>query len=335
MKNLNDLIVEAIKSKLPGNTSVAKYVMSKLKVGKESAYRRMRNQVPFTFDEIALIANDLHFSIDNIVIEANAGKPDTEQTLCFSMPVSSATNGADSFIEMLNNTIAVMKELARAKELTMMVALNRIPTYYFPLPQLLKFTYCKYLHSRNEIAFNAHFTDVEVPSEIIELQQQATHYFLQLNGLSCVLEHDCFQTLIKELIYFREIGFLTQKDLISIQQELFQMLDLGAMVSSKGTLDSNLASPTFKVYYSSLPIDVNVSYYRTDNEEIAGLWLFDLTPVTVRNNPQMCQIHKRWIESRIRYASYITQSNDILRTRWYNRIRRSIEKLLDIDGDIL
>jgi hypothetical protein len=51
---------------IPKSIKPRDYLMKKLSISKESAYRRMRNKVPFTFEEVVTISLDLGFSLDEI-----------------------------------------------------------------------------------------------------------------------------------------------------------------------------------------------------------------------------------------------------------------------------
>ena len=60
MKNyiVNELIA-AMKERIPRGINLANYLTDALCMGKEAVYRRLRGEVAFTFDEIAMISNNL------------------------------------------------------------------------------------------------------------------------------------------------------------------------------------------------------------------------------------------------------------------------------------
>ena len=57
MKNyiVNELIA-AMKERIPRGINLANYLTDALCMGKEAVYRRLRGEVAFTFDEIAMIS---------------------------------------------------------------------------------------------------------------------------------------------------------------------------------------------------------------------------------------------------------------------------------------
>ena len=60
-------LIEAIKKAMPNEQPVASYLINLLPLGREAVYRRVRGEISFSLTEIALIANDLNISIDNIL----------------------------------------------------------------------------------------------------------------------------------------------------------------------------------------------------------------------------------------------------------------------------
>ena len=68
MKNyiVNELIA-AMKERIPRGINLANYLTDALCMGKEAVYRRLRGEVAFTFDEIAMISCKLGISIDQII----------------------------------------------------------------------------------------------------------------------------------------------------------------------------------------------------------------------------------------------------------------------------
>ena len=53
MNELNTNLIEAAKEKFPAKGQLANILMDTLYMGKEAIYRRLRGEVPFTFQEAA------------------------------------------------------------------------------------------------------------------------------------------------------------------------------------------------------------------------------------------------------------------------------------------
>lgn len=68
MKNgiVNELIT-AMKERIPKGQNLANSLADILYMGKEAVYRRLRGEVAFTIDEVALLSKKLGISIDQII----------------------------------------------------------------------------------------------------------------------------------------------------------------------------------------------------------------------------------------------------------------------------
>ncbi len=62
----NTNLIEAAKEKFPPKGQLADMLMDTLYIGKEAIYRRLRGEVPFTFQEAAIISKELGISLDRI-----------------------------------------------------------------------------------------------------------------------------------------------------------------------------------------------------------------------------------------------------------------------------
>ena len=60
-------LINEMKERIPQGQNLANYLTDTLYMGKEAVYRRLRGEVAFTFDEIAVISHNLGISIDQII----------------------------------------------------------------------------------------------------------------------------------------------------------------------------------------------------------------------------------------------------------------------------
>ncbi len=67
MKKVRDDIISKILSSMPTNLKPAEYIMRTLNISKGSAYRRLKGTLPFTYDEIVILAQELNFSVDDVI----------------------------------------------------------------------------------------------------------------------------------------------------------------------------------------------------------------------------------------------------------------------------
>ena len=65
--NLNKIVLTKILDIMPENLKPVTLLMDVLDIGKESAYRRLRGEKPFSMEEIYKLSLVLNFSLDEII----------------------------------------------------------------------------------------------------------------------------------------------------------------------------------------------------------------------------------------------------------------------------
>lgn len=303
MKNLNLEIINRITCNLGSKKNAVDYLMTLLCIGKESAYRRMNDIIPFTFHEVATISNNLNFSVDELL------NKDIHTRVSFEMPVDITQNPEHIFIDRLEKSIVILKELAEAKEINIIAAMNRIPLFLLPFKTLFKFEYYLYLNSIGHIPLMTKFSDIVITQQIQELHDQATFYFDRLKNVTCVVDNNFFEGIMQEILYFFDLKLIPEEDLRSIQKEL---LDIFAFCEVLLRTGKNEQGSEYSIYYSFFNIGSNCVYYEYDNKQMLQLWIYPESPVVINNNELMGGIQKRWLESTIRRSILISKTNNIL-----------------------
>ena len=306
MKNLNENVVSEINRRLPKNANAVNYLMDLLYLGKESAYRRLKSQIPFTLEEVAAIANDLGFSLDKIIGSKKASR------VFFDIKVDLTKSSSDLYIDMLQSDIKIIKELNSAKELQIISAINRIPLQFFPFENLFKYVYLKYLHSKGELSMAVKVSDVVIPDRINELYKEAVLNFSRLNNITCVVNHAVFSRIIQSIQYGYKAGIISDEDLPLLQKELFDML---AFIERLLTTGVNDFGASYSIYYSYSELEVNCVCYECDGHKTSQIWLFPESPIIIEDNSLIYQMQKNWLESKMIYSTLVTKSNNLLQAK--------------------
>jgi hypothetical protein len=304
--HLNEKLIQAITEKLPDAIVPASYLMDLLCISKESVYRRLNNRIPFTFKEIALIANDLGLSVDTIIGQKKS------DPIILEMMVDMTKNPSETTSDMLKSGIKVLRQLVAATDMNIIATINRIPLQYFPFQMLFKFGYCRYLHSRDSIPSDFKFADVRISSELEQLHKDSVYYFSRLRNITCIIDETLFSHLIKEIQYYHQRKFLTTEDLILLQKELRDFAGLIENLIKKG---ANNVGSAYTVYFSLFDLDANCIYYEYDDKKMSQLWIFPESPMIIREGSLMFHIQKQWLEARMKYATLITKSGDMVQAK--------------------
>ena len=325
MENLNEKLVFEISRRLPKNINAVNYLMDLLYVGKESAYRRLRSQIPFTFEEVSAIANDLGFSLDKII-----GSKEGSRAF-FDMKIDLTKSSSDLYIDSLKNDIKIMKELNNATELKIISAFNRLPLQYLPFENLNKFIYCRYLHSKGELPMTVKLSDVIIPVQIYELYNEAVHHFSQLDNITCVMSDAVFSRIIKSIQYCYQTGFVSDEDFQLLQKDLFGLLAFFEKLITTGVNDFGAS---YFIYYSFFELESNCACCEYDGNKMLQIWMFAESPIIISDNRPIYQMQKKWLESRIKYSTLVTKSNNLLQSKIMKNLHDqtvNMNQLIDVE----
>jgi len=306
MKNLNEKVVSEINGRLPKNTNAVNYLMDLLCLGKESAYRRLKSQIPFTLEEVAVVASDLGFSLDGIMGAKNGNRA------FFDVKVDLTKSTSDLYIDSLKNDIKIMKEWNSAAELEIISAFNRLPLQFLPFENLNKFIHYRYLHSKGELPMTIKLSDVVIPDQTLELYKEAVDNFRHLNNITCVMNDAIFSRIIKSIQYCYHTGFVSDEDFRLLQKELFDLLVFFEKLIMTGVNDFGAS---YFIYYSFFELEANCVCCEYDDNKMLQIWMFPESPIIINDNQLMYQMQKKWLESRIRYSTLVTKSNNLLQSK--------------------
>jgi hypothetical protein len=322
MKHLNTPVIEEIVKKLPNRRRLVNYLMDTLDLGKESAYRRIKNQIPFTFNEVVTIANDLNFSIDKVT------KCKTSIYFSFDEELHSANEPEDVYLAMLRRDHATMEQMLTSSGYAITATLNRIPFHFFPYQSLFKFAYYHYLYSVGKISLMTHFSDIKIPGPIADLYEKNIAAFNRLDNITCILDSLIYSKIISEIQYYYRLKFISEDDLRALQTELFELLDMYENLLRKG---KSVQGSNFTIYYSLLNLDSNSIFIEYDDNFSLYIWIYPESPIAISNNRCMYEIQKRWVDSKIRNSMLISKTNDTMQIEMLREIYKQISNLTKVE----
>jgi hypothetical protein len=317
MKKKRNLLMTKILKNIPQNIKPVEYLVDLLQISKESAYRRMRGDIPFSFDEIATLSLELEFSIDEI-IERNGNK------ISFNLYSEQRNDPVRSYLDILDQRNKQLNNLLQAKEVESLMVVNHIsPTYSVFFDNLFKFSYYKWLHQSNESSLKFRFSDVKIPEELARLQKKIKINASNCNNATFILDPDVFFNLIKEIQYYYKRKLLNEDELQILKKEMSDYIDMLEQITQTGSFG---AGGQFNIYLLSINTDAHSSYFRLDDKQLSHFYIYSTEPIVV-TNPMVCSIHKKWIESMKKYATLITQSNEMLQTKFFDLQRTYINEI--------
>jgi hypothetical protein len=322
MEQYHNKITSVLKKKLPVKYKPVQYLMDVLGISLESAYRRMRGQIPFTLDEVILLSHSLHFSIDQVI-----GEADARGGAYFQIDTQIESFGEETIFKFLQRFADGLQLLVDAQHSETYVVINRFPLFCLPFETLWEFDYCRILYSRDKISVKQTFKDILISDKLKEQYEKVTLLQEQLPNVSIVLDKNIFQKTLNEIIYFYSIHFLTKKDVEVLHKGMLELLEYYTLLATTG---KNRFGKAYKIYLSDFAIDANCAHCTADKTEISQIWLYPEQRIQIFDNRTVSELHKNWVQSQMKFSSLITSSNDVLQRDFFSKTYHLVNSLLDI-----
>jgi len=319
--DFNKRLVENVLKHIPKNKKPVVYLVNTLNISRESAYRRLRGDIPVTVAELITLATKLEFSIDN----AYDQEKQNHAFLDFSRLEKGAAN---FFVLMLKKYNELLEKLSYAKKLEVMMAFNTFPPpFYVNYLNLFKFAYYKWLYQDNEINRNVSFSEIAIPDEVIHLQRKMKGNLIKGTGVTLILDMEIFLNFIKEIQYFYHRKLLTNEELLLLKKETLYLIEQYEEMVQTGVYGST----KIQLYLSSLCVNSNTVYYKYDDKTEPLFWIFTVNPVVIQNT-EFASMQLKWLNSLKRQSALISQSNEILQAEFFFQQREYIEKYLAVEN---
>jgi len=316
---LNEELTAVLYKYFPQTKELANFLIDTLDLSKESAYRRIRNEVCYSFEEIAVLASKLDFSIDKLV-GINTSK------IYLNLPLYKADKPEDIYREILQSNIQASRKLCDVKHALQYTVLNRLP-YGLTIESdiISKFHYYKWLFHTNKGKVKTPFCDFETPKSLIDCFKEYGQVSQNTAGkINLILDENIFLYMVREIKYFHKTDLIKDEDLKIFKEELLQVVDTLSGVVRSGT---NKRQAEIKVYLSDVDIEPNYSYAEFDDNIAFYIWS-PAGDIVSSTNPEFCARQKEWIESLIRYTTLITQCNEIKQHSFFDNQRKCIEEMI-------
>jgi hypothetical protein len=316
--NLNEVIVNTILRSIPQNIKPVNYLMDLLELSRESVYRRIRREIPFSMEEITKLSLTLGFSIDEIIEGSK-----TERKF-FDLQILS--DFSEAYIWLFKEYDNYLQNILNAKKSRVLMALNHIPPLFSTFfDNLSKFFYYKWLNENVEDMSNRSFADLHIPNESILLQEKITTSCKKINNVVMILSPHIFLSTIKDIQYFYRRKLLNNDELQLLKNDIFDLIDLGEKIAKSGSFN---AGSHMDFYLSTLNIHSNSIYLHYDNVRETHFWIYSANPMIIRNS-EICDMQKKWVYSLKKHSTLITESNEILQIEFFNRQREYVKELLN------
>jgi hypothetical protein len=219
--NLQQLFFATIRNAIPANISMVDEVAEILKLSYDSIYRRVRGEKPITLDELKILCDHFHISLDEVLQLNN-------DSVVFKAP---GINGNVDFSNYWTGMLAELTYFNSFKERQMYYLCKDLPIwYFFHFPEIAAFKmFCWVKTIQNNPAYTHKIFSIaeyRFDEQYLLGQQILREY----NKIPCVelWSYESINSTINQIQYYRDAQlFATKEDfdqvLLSFKKVLFHL----------------------------------------------------------------------------------------------------------------
>ncbi|MDR0976934.1 MAG: hypothetical protein LBL78_04160 [Prevotellaceae bacterium] len=311
------LLADRVLAAIPPKKNAIPYLMEMLGIARESVYRRLRGEVPFTIDEMDVLSRELGFSVDELLGEA------VERRALFRLGSGYTDSAEETFVNMyhLLRDSKVFSVVTPHREIV--ASLNRLYPVFSPgTGPLLKFFYYEWVHQIQNVPVTSRYADVVVPKRVYDAHNSVRWDVLFSSNMTLITERNMVVNTLRKLDYLFRLDFIMREEVADIKSDLVNVIDSMEALMAAGTHKGG----EFNFYLSEFDVTQNSINVRVDDLMSSFYWV-DPANMMVTIDENMCHFHRRWLHSLKKYSSSISSSNQALRSEFFANQRRFLDSI--------
>lgn len=309
---LNNGLIKAIREKMPENTNIANMLMETLSLNKESVYRRLRGDVPFTFGEAVTLASRFGISLDKVAGTQFIG------SAIFSLDLVDRDKPFETFYKILSSYLKMFLEVKDDPTVVHGTSSNVIPqTTYLDYEYISRFRMFKWLYQQNKLAPGSQFGDLKIPVKLRKLQTEYIDVVQSMASTFFIWDGKLFESLINDIKYFANIHLIEPEGIEKLKAEIFQLIDDQEEIAKRGRFANG---KPVQIFVSEISFDATYSYTKAYNYHASLIRVFSINSFTTYDD-EVFEAISGWIQSLKKFSILISESNEMQRILFFKRQR--------------
>lgn len=318
-KKCSDLFLNLLKIREPNKSRLAEKISDLLIFDKSSAYRRLRGEIPFTFNEICILCKYFEISLDEIVFTDNgADEGHIFLTLALFKDPKKITNVIEIFLRKAAH-------IQSQPDSRLYMAVNTLQImFYGNCEHLLKYFIFKWGYRNATPSEDITYDDAKKFGQMSEALKKLANILRNFQSVTCIWDPSIILNTVNDIKYLESIRLITRDDVLHLKNDLFRVinnLEQDVIISRMKDTGNK-----FNLYLSSLDLENSLNAMGSQYEWAAILWTFSLHS-TVAFNQRAYVKAKDWIEHMKRFSILLSGTGDKERVAFFDEQRRLIEAL--------
>ncbi|MDR2129836.1 MAG: hypothetical protein LBP56_01480 [Odoribacteraceae bacterium] len=314
-----DYFLNLLKKKFPRRAELTRSLVDLLTIEKEAVYRRLRKEVPFTFNEMAVIARAWDISLDTVIrVEPTRSLPFCLQLLDHLNPLPEDIQAMERFAKLLR----FMSEEPRSES---MEVSNLVPfSLYHGFAGLSRFFLFKWIYQYGEVARLPSFGEVVLSEEVNRLANEQNRLMKHVSQTFYVLDHMLFNYLVNDIRYFASIYLLRQEEVARLKEDILGLLDYLEVLAATGKFPET--GNRVYLYISPINFDTNYCYLEGKTAKMSMIRTFVMNAVVSLDEHAFRKL-KDGVLAMKRSSTLISESGEKHRIEFFEKQRALVESL--------
>lgn len=316
---LYENFIDAVKNSIPRNKKVSAVLTDILKIEKEAVYRRLRMEVPFTFTEIANVAQHLDISMDDM-IDNNVSKnrPLYLKFIDYTDPMELGE-------VILDNLLTLVKQLKSASDSEISFSCSTLPPLlYLNYEQITRFYLFKWTYMYGNAAAGKRFDEMEISEHLNQIRQEIVSESHYIRTTNYIADSMLFCSLVHDIQYFLSIHLISEQEVRSLKREIAQLIDDTENLAAHGHYPDTNQEVNF--YVSNLNFETSYICAETPDMHISMMKAFILNVISSQDDLTFQRI-KNWLQSLKRVSTLVSQSGEQQRILYFAQQREMVNAL--------
>lgn len=321
----NQTLLQAIELRLPSKSKQVDLLTSLISLGKEAAYRRLRGEVLFTFEEACKIATKLGFSLDNITHSTHyRDKSIWSQNIIMPDEIN---NYSDYYFELVVGEHENFTQLLADPNLYTMGAFDTPPhALVFPFSTLFRFRCFEWIYRINKGTNPIKLEDIQFTSEQESRTKILSETLIAKTEQIFIFDRRIYTSVADLVRYFSELNLINPEERAQLKEELIASLIALELIAIEGKSRTKEERLTW-TFISNIDLNGNYTYVKGSGFEFSTTVLYQLS-AAVSSDARVCQMQRLWIESLRKYSTLISIGGDKERSAFFEEQKKHIEQLL-------
>lgn len=311
--------IAMVQETIPQNTKLSAALADILQIEKEAVYRRLRMEVPFTFSEIATIAQSLGLSLDNII----GSIPKKSRPL--KMTLVDFVDPTEIDYIMMENFVILLRQMRNLPNLEHGASCNVIPqVLFYKYDHLTRFYLFKCQYFSGTAVNVKPYSEVQIQDRVRKNQLAHAEEMRSFSQTNFIWDKLCIYYLIEDINHFKSVYLLTDEEVALIKNDLKLLLAEMERMACNGCYEDTGRWVNF--YISSVNFEAYYEYFEAQSNKLSMIKTFTLNGTASQEDRTFDKI-KTWINSLKRVSTLISETGEKQRVIFFEKQRELVDGL--------